>query len=66
MCLRPHYGCTTGFCYVNDGHHNLGRCCPKSGFLHYGQLDYAYNYNAVDHYEGVLQWVEHEAENPRE
>jgi hypothetical protein len=66
MCPRPHYRCTSSFCYVDDGHRNLGRRCPKSGFLHYGQLDYAYDYDGVDHYEGVSQWAENDAENPRE
>jgi hypothetical protein len=66
MCPQPHYGCTTGFCYMDDGHRNLGRHCPKSGFLCYGQLDYAYDYNGVDHYKGALQWAENDAENPHE
>jgi hypothetical protein len=66
MCPHPHYGCTTSYCYVDDGHRNLGRRCPKSGFLHYGQLDYVYDYDGVDHYEGVAQWAENDAENPRE
>jgi hypothetical protein len=66
MCPRPHYGCMSSFCYVDDGHRNLGRRCPKSGFLCYGQLDYAYDYDGVDHYEGALQWVENDVENPRE
>jgi hypothetical protein len=66
MCPRPHYGCTTGYCYVDDRHHNLGRRCPKSGFLRYGQLAYAYDYNGINHYKGMLQWAEHEAENPCE
>jgi hypothetical protein len=66
MCPRPHYGCTSTFCYVDDGHRNLGRRCPKSGFLCYGQLDYAYDYDGVDHYEGAAQWAENDAENPRE
>jgi hypothetical protein len=66
MCPCPHYGCTTGFCYVDDSHRNLGRRCPKSGFLRYGQLDYAYDYDGVDHYEGASQWAENDAENPRE
>jgi hypothetical protein len=55
-----------GFCYVNNGHHNLGCRCPKLGFLRYGQLDYAYDYNGIDHYEGASQWVEHNARNPHE
>jgi hypothetical protein len=66
MCPRPHYGCTSTFCYVDDGHCNLGRRCPKSGFLRYGQLDYTYDYDGVDHYEGAAQWAENDAENPRE
>jgi hypothetical protein len=66
MCPRPHYGCMTGFCYVDDGHCNLRHRCPKSGFLHYGQLDYAYDYDAMDHYKGASQWAEHDAENPCE
>jgi hypothetical protein len=65
MCPRPHYGCTTTFCYVDDGHRNLGRHCPKSGFLHYGQLNYAYDYDGMDHYEGAAQWAENDAENPQ-
>jgi hypothetical protein len=55
-----------GYCYVDDGHRNLGHHCPKLGFLCYGQLAYEYDYDAVDHYEGTSQWVEHDAENPRE
>jgi hypothetical protein len=66
MCPHPHYRCTTSFCYVDDGHRNLGRRCPKLGFLRYGKLDYAYDYDGVDHYEGALQWAENDAENPRE
>jgi hypothetical protein len=66
MCPHPHYGCTTSFCYVDDGHCNLGRRCPKLGFLCYGQLDYAYDYDGVNHYEGASQWAENDAENPRE
>jgi hypothetical protein len=66
MCPQPHYGCTTGFCYVDDRHHNLSHCCPKSGFLHYGQLAHAYDYDTIDHYEGASQWAEHDAENPHE
>jgi hypothetical protein len=66
MCPWPHYGCTMGFCYMDDGHRNLSHCCPKSGFLHYGQLDYMYNYDAIDHYEGALQWAENDAKNPHE
>jgi hypothetical protein len=66
MCPRPHYGCTSTFCYVDDGHRNLGCHCPKSGFLRYGQLDYAYDYDGVDHYEGAAQWAENDAENPHE
>jgi hypothetical protein len=66
MCPQPHYGCMSGFCYVNDGHRNLGRRCPKSGFLHYGQLAYMYNYDTMDHYEGASQWAEHNTANPHE
>jgi hypothetical protein len=55
-----------GFCYMDDGHHNLSCHYPKSGFLRYGQLDYAYDYDAIDHYEGVSQWAKHDAENPHE
>jgi hypothetical protein len=66
MCPRPHYGCMSSFCYVDNSHRNLGRRCPKSGFLHYGQLDYTYDYDGVDHYEGVSQWAENDVENPCE
>jgi hypothetical protein len=66
MCPWPHYGCMMGFCYVDDGHRNLSCRCPKSGFLRYGQLAYTYDYNAIDHYKGALQWAEHDAENPCE
>jgi hypothetical protein len=51
---------------VDDGHRNLGHHCPKLGFLRYGQLDYMYDYDGVDHYEGALQWAENDVENPRE
>jgi hypothetical protein len=66
MCLRPHYGCTTGFCYVDNGHCNLGRHCPKLGFLQYGQLAYMYDYDAMDHYKGASQWADLDAINPCE
>jgi Chromo (CHRromatin Organisation MOdifier) domain len=66
MCPQLHYGYMMGFCYVDDRHRNLGHRCPKSGFLCYGQLAYAYDYDTVDHYEGVSQWAEHDAKNPHE
>jgi hypothetical protein len=66
MCPQLHYGCTMGFCYVDDGYCNLGHRCPKSGFLHYGQLDYAYDYDAINRYKGALQWAENNVENPHE